>query len=358
MAEALRLAERGRYTTKPNPCVGAVMVQGSEIVGRGFHQRAGEPHAEVFALREAGERARGATIYVTLEPCAHTGRTPPCADALQAAGVARVVYATNDPNPLVSGQGVARLETAGVQVQTGLMRDAARAQIEGFLSRIERGRPFVRVKSATSLDGRIALASGESKWITGPAARLDVQHWRAAAGAILTGIGTVLADDPSLTARVDTPCVPPWRVVLDANGRLPATAKILANDAPTCVLTAPEHVARMQERCPKASVQGITRTADGRLSIPVVLTWLAKQGVSDLLVEAGGTLAGALLQQGLIDEWLLYQSSCLLGDAGLPVFADLRPQNMAAKTNWQCLDQRQLGSDWRWRLRPLPAAGT
>lgn len=358
MAEALRLAERGRYTTKPNPCVGAVLVQGDDVVGRGVHQRAGEPHAEVFALREAGERARGATIYVTLEPCAHTGRTPPCADALLAAGVARVVYAAADPNPLVSGKGVARLVAAGITVQAGLMRDAARSQIEGFLSRIERGRPFVRVKSATSLDGRIALGSGASKWITGAAARADVQHWRAAAGAILTGIGTVLADDPSLTARVDAPCVPPIRVVLDASARLPADAKILSADAPTSVLTAPEHVALLQARCPGAMVHGIARSGDGRLSLAAVLAWLAQQGVNDLLVEAGGTLGGNLLRQGFIDEWLLYQNPCLLGDAGLPVFADLQPNSMADKPQWQCLDQRQIGSDWRFRLRPIAAVGT
>nr|WP_240623939.1 bifunctional diaminohydroxyphosphoribosylaminopyrimidine deaminase/5-amino-6-(5-phosphoribosylamino)uracil reductase RibD [Ahniella affigens] len=358
MAEALRLAELGRYTTKPNPCVGAVLVQGDTVVGRGFHQRAGEPHAEVFALREAGTRAHGATIYVTLEPCAHTGRTPPCADALKTAGVARVVYAVADPNPLVSGKGVARLQAAGVVVQTGLMRDAAQAQIEGFLSRIERGRPFVRVKSATSLDGRIALRSGESKWITGQAARADVQHWRAASGAILTGVGTVLADDPSLTARVDAPCVAPARVVLDTKGRLPASAKLLSDDAPTWVLTAPEHVKSLQTRCPAATVWGIAHGPDGRLSLTGALAWLAGQGINDLMVEAGGTLAGALLREGLIDEWLLYQNTCLLGDSGMPVFAGLSPSNMAAKPEWQCVDHRPIGSDWRWRLRPVTATGT
>lgn len=357
MAEALRLAEQGRYTTKPNPCVGAVLVADDQIIGRGFHQRAGEPHAEVYALREAGERARGATIYVTLEPCAHTGRTPPCADALLAAGVARVVYAADDPNPLVAGRGVARLQAAGVQVQSGLLRAAARAQIEGFLSRIERGRPFVRVKSATSLDGRIALGHGESKWITGAAARADVQHWRASAGAILTGIGTVLADDPQLTARVEAPCVPPLRVVLDAQGRIPANARILSGDAPSCLITRADQLDRLSQHCPQATVLSVPTEADGRLSLPAVLTLLAQRGVNEVLVEAGGTLAGALLAQALIDEWLLYQNPCLLGDAGLPVFAGLAPANMAERPQWQVLDQRALGADWRWRLRPA-APGT
>ncbi|HZH42963.1 MAG TPA: bifunctional diaminohydroxyphosphoribosylaminopyrimidine deaminase/5-amino-6-(5-phosphoribosylamino)uracil reductase RibD, partial [Lysobacter sp.] len=217
MARALRLAEHGAYTTKPNPMVGCVIAHGADVVGEGWHERAGEPHAEVHALRQAGARARGATVYVTLEPCAHTGRTGPCADALIEAGVSRVVAAMRDPFPQVAGAGFERLRAAGIAVEVGLMETQARALNRGFLSRIERGRPWVRVKLAASLDGRSALASGESKWISGEASRRDVQRWRARAGAILTGAGTVLADDPSLTVRLedDTPFVAPLRVVLD-----------------------------------------------------------------------------------------------------------------------------------------------
>src|SRR5512141_1973992 len=217
MARALRLAERGLYTTQPNPRVGCVIAHAEKMVGEGWHQRAGEPHAEVFALREAGERSRGATAYVTLEPCGHHGRTPPCADALIAAGIARVVAACTDPNPKVAGGGLRSLMDAGIAVQTGLMHEAARELNRGFFSRIERGRPWLRVKLAMSLDGRTALANGESKWITGEAARTDVQRWRARSSAVMTGSGTALADDPHLTVRSPdlSESVPPLRVVLD-----------------------------------------------------------------------------------------------------------------------------------------------
>src|SRR5690349_22009601 len=260
MAHALRLAERGLYTTQPNPRVGCVIAHGDEVIGTGFHQRAGEPHAEVHALREAGARARGATAYVTLEPCAYHGRTPPCADALVAAGVARVVIAAEDPFPQVAGRGIDKLRAAGVAVETGLLREPARELNCGFLGRLERGRPFVRVKLAMSLDGRTALASGESKWITGDAARLDVQRWRARSSAILTGSGTVLADDPRLTVRLPesgdgfdgdvgeavTPA-PPLRVVLDRRLRTPPGSCVIAADAPTLLMHAahvpvPDHL--------------------------------------------------------------------------------------------------------------------
>jgi diaminohydroxyphosphoribosylaminopyrimidine deaminase/5-amino-6-(5-phosphoribosylamino)uracil reductase len=229
MAHALRLAGRGLCTTQPNPRVGCVIAHGDEVVGTGFHQRAGEPHAEVYALREAGERARGATAYVTLEPCAHHGRTPPCADALVAAGVKRVVIAAEDPFPQVAGRGIGKLRDAGVRVDVGLMREAARELNIGFFSRIERGRPWVRVKLAMSLDGRTALANGESKWITGEAARADVQRWRARSSAILSGSGTVLADDPRLTVRLPEgeAFAPPLRVILDRQLRTPAVSHVL-----------------------------------------------------------------------------------------------------------------------------------
>ena len=241
MARALRLAEKGAYTTKPNPMVGCVIAHGDEVVGEGWHERAGEPHAEVHALRAAGERARGATAYVTLEPCAHTGRTGPCSEALIAAGVARVVAAMRDPFPQVDGAGFAKLQAAGIEVASGLMETQARALNRGFLSRIERGRPWLRVKLATSIDGRSALASGESKWISGEASRLDVQRWRARSGALVTGAGTVLADDPSLTVRLgdDTPFVAPLRVVLDPGLATVARGRVREGDAPTCTCMRP-----------------------------------------------------------------------------------------------------------------------
>lgn len=353
MALALRLAAQGRYTCKPNPCVGAVIAHGDEVVGTGWHARAGEPHAEVFALREAGERARGATAYVTLEPCAHFGRTPPCADALLAAGITRLVYASADPNPLVSGQGITRLRDAGVQVVAGLMRETADALIAGFLSRMQRHRPFVRVKSATSLDGRIALASGASAWITGEAARADVQHWRAAASVVLTGIGTVLADDPRLTARVDVPCVPPVRVVIDSHGRLPTTALVLDSQAPTWIATTQAGAEVLSARLPTATLLVTDCGADGRVGLPALMARLAERGANDVLVEAGGTLGGALLDADLVDEWLLYQNPCLLGDAGRPVFAGANPASMAARRQWRLLEQRIVGDDLRLRLAPV-----
>jgi diaminohydroxyphosphoribosylaminopyrimidine deaminase/5-amino-6-(5-phosphoribosylamino)uracil reductase len=396
MAQAVRLAEGGLFTTQPNPRVGCVIADGDEVVGTGFHQRAGEPHAEVFALREAGERARGATAYVTLEPCAHQGRTPPCADALVAAGVQRVVIASEDPFPQVNGRGIDKLRAAGITVETGLMHEAARLLNIGFFSRIERGRPFVRVKLAMSLDGRTALANGESKWITGEAARADVQRWRARSSAILTASGTVLADNPRLTARVtnDTmdgateagrqcppydravgralpadsitpmraaintrrpedeavPLSPPLRVVLDRQLRTPAGSNVLDGAAPTLVL----HDATAS--CPDDRFTRVecmaVRTQDNLTDLHAVLAVLAERDCNEVHVEAGPTLCGALFAAGLVDELLLYVAPLLLGDSGrallhLPGIAD-----MAQRWQLQILDQRQIGADWRLRLRP------
>ncbi len=351
MAHALRLADRGRFTCKPNPCVGAVLAHGAAVVGTGWHQRAGEPHAEVFALREAGSRAAGATAYVTLEPCAHHGRTPPCADALLAAGVRRVVFASADPNPLVSGQGIERLRQAGVDVVSGLMSGDADLLIEGFLSRMRRQRPFVRLKSASSLDGRIALASGDSKWITGDAARADVHRWRAGSSAILTGIGTVLADNPRLTARVETPFVAPVRVILDTHGQIPSDAAVLDAEAPTLLFCADAVSDVLSCRLPGVQVIGSAVGTDGRLELMPVMTELARRGINDLFVEAGGRMAGSFLHAGLIDEWLLYQNACVLGDGGLPVFAGVSPPDMSQRPRWRVLDRRQVGDDLRLRLR-------
>jgi diaminohydroxyphosphoribosylaminopyrimidine deaminase/5-amino-6-(5-phosphoribosylamino)uracil reductase len=356
MAQALRLAEQGLYTTQPNPRVGCVIARGEEVVGQGWHQRAGEPHAEVFALREAGERARGATAYVTLEPCAHWGRTPPCADALIAAGVARVVIAAEDPFPQVDGHGIAKLRAVGIEVQTGLMRDPARELNIGFFSRIERGRPWVRVKLAMSLDGRTALANGESKWITGAAARADVQRWRARSSAILTGSGTVLADNPRLTVRLEEndqaqAFVPPWRVILDRHLRTPAASHVLTDgQAPTLLLhaaSASANDSRFERvECAVAAERG------NALDLHAVLTMLAARGCNEVHVEAGPRLCGALLADGLADEVLLYIAPVFLGDSARPLLHLPTLTDMADRWRLQTVDQRQLGEDLRICLRP------
>jgi diaminohydroxyphosphoribosylaminopyrimidine deaminase/5-amino-6-(5-phosphoribosylamino)uracil reductase len=385
MAHALRLAERGLFTTQPNPRVGCVIAHDDEVVGTGWHQRAGEPHAEVFALREAGGRARRATAYVTLEPCAHHGRTPPCADALVAAGVARVVIAAEDPFPQVAGRGIEKLRAAGIAVDAGLLRDQARELNIGFFSRIERGRPFVRVKLATSLDGRTALGNGASKWITGAAARADVQRWRARASAILTGSGTVLADDPRLTVRLGEGAAqessfqrklessaspastnesrwipafagmtyqPPLRVVLDRRLCTPAGSHVLDGAAPTLVLhgaqadVADERFAHVEH--------AVVAERDGMLDLPAVLALLAERGCNELHVEAGPTLCGALFAQGLADELLLYVAPVLLGDAAQPLLRLPALDDMAGRWRLRVVEQRSVGLDWRLRLRPLP----
>jgi len=353
MARALRLAERGAYTTKPNPMVGCVIARGDEVVGEGWHQRKGGPHAEVFALQAAGERAKGATAYVTLEPCAHVGDTGPCADALVAAGVSRVVAAMRDPFPKVDGSGFARLRDAGVDVGVGLMEAQARALNNGFLSRIERGRPWVRVKLACSLDGRTAMASGDSKWISGEASRADVMRWRARAGAILTGAGTVLADDPSLTVRFDEAqeFVAPLRVVLDPGLATVARGKVREGGAPTLYLHAPDAKPPRDLTADRAAVpmQG------GMLDLAAVLALLAQREVNDVHVETGATLAGALLKAGLVDELLLYVAPVLLGDTARPLFGGLGFTEMAQRLQMEIVETRRIGDDLRLLLHPRTA---
>jgi diaminohydroxyphosphoribosylaminopyrimidine deaminase/5-amino-6-(5-phosphoribosylamino)uracil reductase len=348
MRLALALAERGLFTTQPNPRVGCVVARGETIVGEGWHERAGEPHAEVQALRAAGENAKGATAYVTLEPCAHHGRTPPCTDALIEAGISRVVAAIRDPNPLVSDAGFAKLRDAGIEVATGLCEAQARAINEGFFSRMERGRPWVRLKIAASLDGRTALASGESKWITSEAAREDAQRWRARSSAILTGIGTVLADDPRLTVRLDEPHATPLRVVLDANLRIPADSHILDGAIPTLVAHAKD------VSPPDARFDRVERMAvdaiDGKLELAAVLTALVARGVNELQVEAGPILSGSLLAGGFVDEILLYVAPILLGDTARP-FANLPPvASLANASKLTLLEQANVGPDLRLRF--------
>ena len=353
MTRALRLAERGAFTTRPNPMVGCVIAHGEDVVGEGWHQRKGGPHAEVFALRAAEERARGATAYVTLEPCAHTGSTGPCADALIAAGVARVVGAMRDPFPQVDGAGFEKLRAAGIVVESGLMEAQARELNRGFLSRIERGRPWLRVKLASSLDGRTAMASGDSKWISGEAARRDVQQWRARSGALLTGAGTVLADDPQLTVRLDdgSDFLPPLRVVLDPGLATVARGRVREGDAPTLYLHAPEAKPPRGLQADHVAVP----VDKGRFDLDAVLRLLATRGINEVQVEAGATLAGAFLAAGLVDELLLYIAPVLLGERARPLFDGLHIDAMAERLRLRTVDSRSIGGDLRLLLRPEPA---
>lgn len=350
MARALRLAEQGLYGTSPNPRVGCVIVRDGRVVGEGWHRRAGEPHAEVHALRAAGEAARGASVYVTLEPCSHHGRTPPCAHALIDAGVARVVAAMRDPNPLVSGRGIELLTLAGIKAQVGLLEVEARELNIGFIARMTRGRPWLRLKTAASLDGKTALENGESKWLTGAAARHDVQHWRARSCAILTGVGTVLADDPQMNVReLDTPRQP-LKVIVDSRLRTPPTARILRGGALLAWAGGPT---RNHQALRAAGVELLELPgADGRVDLPALLAELARRGVNEVHAEAGARLNGALLQAGLVDEWLAYQAPLVLGHHARGLFDRPALLEMAGRSEFRLLDARLLGDDLRLTLRP------
>jgi diaminohydroxyphosphoribosylaminopyrimidine deaminase / 5-amino-6-(5-phosphoribosylamino)uracil reductase len=352
MARALQLAERGRYTTDPNPRVGCVIVHGGEIVGEGYHQRAGEPHAEIYALQQAGERAAGATLYVTLEPCSHHGRTPPCADAVIAAGVARVVAAMVDPNPLVSGQGLARLAAAGIPVEEGCLAAEAERLNRGFVQRMRAGRPWLCCKLAASLDGRTAMESGESQWITGSAARADVQRLRAQSSAIITGVGTVLADDPSLTVRLegeDSRQRQPLRVILDPRLSTPPTAKMLALPGATLIVTACRQGApRQQLETAGAEVLLLPQGPDA-IDLAALSGELARRGCNELLLESGATLSGAYLRAGLIDELILYLAPKLMGSQARPLFHTPGLELLADAPALKIDEITHLGSDIRIR---------
>jgi diaminohydroxyphosphoribosylaminopyrimidine deaminase / 5-amino-6-(5-phosphoribosylamino)uracil reductase len=361
MQRALTLAARGLETTDPNPRVGCVVAQRGRIVGEGWHARAGAPHAEVEALRAAGDAAAGAHVYVTLEPCSHEGRTPPCVAALAAARVARVVYAVGDPNPLVNGRGAAALRAAGITVEAGLMEKEATELNAGFLKRMLQGRPLVRVKLAMSLDGRTALANGDSRWITGEAAREDVQHWRARSSALLTGVGTVLADDPRLDVRLP-PAVPgaerrqPLRVVLDSQLRTPPGARLFGSAGEVLILTAlasPEDPRAETLTARGARVESLPAEGE-RVSLPAVLDRLGELEMNEVLVEAGATLAGELLHAGLVDELLLYVAPTFLGPAARPLVALPPPRELAEASAYTLLGVQQFGEDLRLRLRPRP----
>lgn len=348
MAEALRLAEQGLYTTRPNPRVGCVIAREGEVIGRGWHQRAGGPHAEVFALREAGERARGATAYVTLEPCAHHGRTPPCADALLAAQVERVVVAAHDPFPEVDGRGSARLRAAGITVEHGLMEAAARELNLGFFSRIERGRPWLRLKLAASLDGRTALANGASTWITGEAARADVQRWRARSCALLSSSATLRADDPKLTVRLDAEVAPVARVIVCGSGGPPIGAALLSDGLAPVWLAGPAESLPDIPGCERIELP----SAERGVQLDCLLAELARRGVNEVHGECGARLSGALLRAGLVDELLLYQAPVVLGSGARPLFDDIDLTAMAQRYRFHLQDLRAVGDDLRLRLRP------
>ena len=366
MRQALALAERGLFTTTPNPRVGCVIVREHQVVGQGWHVRAGEPHAEVHALAEAGEQARGATAYITLEPCSHSGRTGPCSQALIQAGVASVVAAMEDPNPLVSGQGLAQLRDAGIEVRCGLLADEAAALNVGFVARMKRGRAWVRAKSAISIDGYIALPNGQSQWLTDAASRADGHAWRARACAVITGIGTFLKDRPLLTVREVMTSRQPLRVVIDARLQAEADMPFFHDPAPALVVCTidpdgPEHRQRA-DHLRRLGVEVIRLpSACGEPGRPLALTalvdLLTERGMNELHLEAGSRMTGAFLQAGLLDEWLIYQAPIFLG-AGMPMAEPLtallgRQDSLVEPSQaprWRRLDAVPIGDSLRFRL--------
>ncbi|MCX4187860.1 bifunctional diaminohydroxyphosphoribosylaminopyrimidine deaminase/5-amino-6-(5-phosphoribosylamino)uracil reductase RibD [Methylophaga sp. OBS4] len=350
MARALQLAERGLYTADPNPRVGCVLVKNGEIIGEGWHQRAGEGHAEVNALHDAGVQAQEADCYVTLEPCSHFGRTPPCVDALIKAQVKRVFVAMTDPNPVVSGTGIERLRNAGIEVNVGIMAAQAEKLNPGFCQRMQVGRPFVRSKLAMSLDGRTAMASGESKWITGPQARADVQKLRARSSAIMTGIGTVLADNPLLNVRPEQGEMEwyprgqkvrqPLRVIVDSQMRMPADARILQEEKVLLVTAVDRHA-------PHGAESIVLPTHGDIIDLTALMSVLAQREINELMVEAGAVLNGALLKARLIDELVIYMAPKIMGDMARGVFHLPGMDAMSQNISLHVTDMRAIGRDWR-----------
>lgn len=353
MQRAVELAARGLATTDPNPRVGCVLERDGGVVGEGWHQRAGSAHAESVALAQAGAAARGATAFVTLEPCAAAGRMPPCSTALIAAGVRRVIYAGADPNPLKSG-GAAALRVAGLEVNGGLLAAAARELNPGFYKRHEQGLPWVRLKLGLSLDGRTALASGASRWITGSAARQDVQRYRARSSAVLSGVGTILADNPALNVRLEGATRQPLRVVLDSRLRSPPAARVFARDGASLVLTVSDDAARAQAlRSAGAKVQRLPADACGRVELRAALQQLAALEMNEIWIEAGAVLAGALLDAQLVDELVLYYAGTLLGPTARALADIAPPATLEQRSRWQFSDAVMIGGDLRVTLRPV-----
>jgi len=347
MSQALRLAKKGIYTTAPNPNVGCVLVKDGEVVGEGWHEKAGEAHAEINALKQAGSKAEGATAYVTLEPCCHQGKTPPCSNALIKAKVKRVVAAMIDPHSKVAGKGLKQLELAGILVEHGLLEDQAIELNLGFIKRMQKRLPYVRCKLAMSLDGRTAMASSESKWITSAAARDDVQRLRARSSAILTGVGTVLADDPSMTVRIDGVDIQPLRVVVDTHLSMPTTSKMLKEKGQTVLMTCStdEHITQALEDA-GADIHTMPY-CNTSVDLTSVLQQLSDMHVNDVLLETGATLSGAMLQAGLIDELIIYMAPVLMGNEARGLFALPGLDTMQDKIELDIIDQRSVGSDIR-----------
>ena len=353
MHRALMLARRGLMTTRPNPAVGCVITSDNKVVGEGWHHQAGEPHAEVHALRSAGQKARGATAYVTLEPCSHIGRTPPCCDALIEAGVKRVVVAMQDPNPRVSGNGIQRLKAAGISVDVGVLQSAAESLNPGFISRMTRQRPWVTLKMATSLDAKTALSDGRSQWITSSAARSDVQFFRAQADAILSGAATILADDPKLTVRVDQwpksrplpePLKQPVRIIIDSQHRVNDEARVFDSPAPVWLVRTTPGKPSCHPHCHELI---IAADPNGKVSLPALMVELANREINQLWTECGANLAGALIQQQLCDRLMIYSSGQLLGHHGRSVIDMNEPLNLASAPRFKIIDRRQVGPDQR-----------
>lgn len=360
MQRAIALSEKGVYSTKPNPTVGCVLVKEGRVIGEGWHSQAGQPHAERVALAQAGDKAQGATAYVTLEPCSHIGRTPPCADGLVEAGVVKVIVAMLDPNPLVSGRGIRKLTEANIQTKTGLLAEQAEAHNLGFIRRMLHNLPFVRLKMASSLDGRTAMANGESQWITGEEARLEVHRMRALSGALITGIGTVLADDPSLTVRLPTEELSamnltienchPLRVVLDPHLSMPLDARMLTLPGRTIIMTSREAVEANPELVELFYAQQVDLVAvasqDDRLEIRSVLSYLAQEEqINDVMVESGGIVAGAFIESGLVNELYCFIAPSLLGDQAKPMFVLPSVEAMADKIQLKVHSVESFGED-------------
>jgi len=371
MQKAIDLAKKGLYSTKPNPAVGCILVKEGLIIAEGWHQKAGQPHAERVALANAGDKAEGSTAYVTLEPCSHYGKTPPCADALIEAKVARLVVAMQDPNPLVSGQGIQRIKNAGIEVAVGVLESEAIAINLGFIRKMEKQLPFVRLKLASSLDGRTAMENGESHWITGEESRQEVHKIRALSGALITGIGTVLADNPSLTVRLSGADLAklnltqenchPLRVVLDPNLSMPENAKMLSLPGRTILMTSKETVDRSPEIIELFHHKGVEIVAvsaqDDHLDIESVLSYLAKEeNINDVMVESGAIVAGAFMQSGLVNELHSFIAPSLMGNAAKPMFVLPEIQSMNQKINLQIQSIDRFGEDVRLILIPKEKA--
>lgn len=349
MSEALRLAEKALFTTSPNPRVGCIIVKDNVIVGQGYHIKSGDPHAEVIALQEAGEKSYGSDVYVTLEPCTHFGKTPPCVDALIKAKVKKVFIAMQDPNPIVSGHGIHKLKDAHIEVDIGVMEAQAQALNAGFISRMTKKIPYVKAKLAVSLDGKTALKNGKSQWITGEEARQDVQHWRASACAIITGIGTVLHDNPKLSVRLDDNARQPLRVVVDSDLKIPLDAAML-NEKPLLIVYANDNEEKLTQ-LKSLDVECIKLNDHGKVNLLALLTLLGEREMNDVWIEAGEGLNGAFLKENLIDELVIYYAPVIFGSEAKGMFVLPEYENLEHKVHTTLIDHRWIGKDLRMRFK-------